>query len=555
MTIATVQAVSGRFLSSSDPQVLAIKGAWGVGKTYAWRKIVANNHEPTGLKDYCYVSLFGISSIPELALSIFAKTRKFEQIGTKPDIKSLAKGWLPTLLKKFDIPYLKNVSVGLEQIAPYVIKDTVICLDDFERSIKPTAEEILGFISYLKEECNCKIVLIFNEDRLGEKVEVYERYREKVVDIELLFSPSSEEAVQWAFPANMPSRQQAEDCVLSLEIANIRLLKKIADLITLLHPHLESFHPNVMQQAVATAVLFAWAYYDKNEDKPDYKFIRDWDVFKWVSKEGKSEKDQKTEKWAAVLRNYGLGSIDEFDLAISKVIEHGHIEETGLLAEATQLDARFKANELEHSFSKAWELFHNSFENNAEELVTALKESFKRAYSQISPTNLNSTVRLFRRLGHNDEANELIEFYIEHRAEEHSLFDLERFPFASNIDDKTLQDRFKEVVTAQSPPLNLLDTVRTVAKNRGWSPEQIQVIEQATVDDYYNLFMENQGEDLVLVIQSCLWFETVSGMKHLTEKPRAALERIGRLSVLNALRVMNFGVLIKDDEGEPAKSN
>ena len=85
-----------------------------------------------------------------------------------------------------------------------------------------------------------------------------------------------------------------------------------------------------------------------------------------------------------------------------------------------------------------------------------------------------------------------------------------------------------------------------MAQNRGWSTEQIRVIEQATVDDYYNLFMENQGENLVLVIQSCLWFETVSGMQHLAENPRVALERIGKQSSLNALRVRGFGVLIKE---------
>ncbi len=546
MTIATVQAVSRQFLTNSDPQVLAIKGAWGVGKTYAWHQIVKDNQNATGLKRYCYVSLFGVSSIPELALSIFAKTQEFEQIGTNPNIKSWAKVWLPTLLKKFDLPYVKNVSVGLEQLAPHLIKDTVICLDDFERSFKPSAEEILGFISYLKEERNCKVVLIFNEEKLGEKGESYGRYREKVIDIELLFAPSSKEAVEWAFPANMPCRQFAEECVLSLEMANIRLLKKIADLIALLHLHLKSFHPNLMQQAVSMAVLFAWAYYDKNEDKPDMSFILGWNSFKWALNERKEEKDPKIEAWAAVLRNYNLISIDEFDLAISKVIEHGHIEETGLLSEATKLDSRFMANDLENSFSKAWNLFHNSFKNDKEELITALKESFRRAYQQISPTNLNSTVRLLRKLGHDNDANEMIDIYIKNRSNEHSLFDLDKYPFSGNIDDEILRDRFKEAVKANRPALNLLDTVRTVAQNRGWSTEQIRVIEQATVDDYYNLFMENQGENLVLVIQSCLWFETVSGMQHLAENPRVALERIGKQSSLNALRVRGFGVLIKE---------
>ena len=60
MTTATVRSVVERFLKSSDPEVLVLKGAWGVGKTYAWNKWVADSKNALPLKSYCYVSLFGI---------------------------------------------------------------------------------------------------------------------------------------------------------------------------------------------------------------------------------------------------------------------------------------------------------------------------------------------------------------------------------------------------------------------------------------------------------------------------------------------------------------
>ena len=34
-------------------------------------------------------------------------------------------------------------------------------------------EEVLGFVTTLKEEKNCKVVLIFNDEELGERSEVY----------------------------------------------------------------------------------------------------------------------------------------------------------------------------------------------------------------------------------------------------------------------------------------------------------------------------------------------------------------------------------------------
>jgi hypothetical protein len=55
------------------------------------------------------------------------------------------------------------------------ISDLLICLDDFERMPKDgmQMEEVLGFVTTLKEEKNCKVVLIFNDEELGERSEVY----------------------------------------------------------------------------------------------------------------------------------------------------------------------------------------------------------------------------------------------------------------------------------------------------------------------------------------------------------------------------------------------
>lgn len=36
MSIKLIKQQINRFLSSQTPEVISIKGAWGVGKTYAW---------------------------------------------------------------------------------------------------------------------------------------------------------------------------------------------------------------------------------------------------------------------------------------------------------------------------------------------------------------------------------------------------------------------------------------------------------------------------------------------------------------------------------------
>jgi hypothetical protein len=65
-----------RFLGREEPEVLCIRGAWGVGKTYSWKRYLKEAHEQhrIALSRYAYVSLFGINSLDELRYSIFENT-------------------------------------------------------------------------------------------------------------------------------------------------------------------------------------------------------------------------------------------------------------------------------------------------------------------------------------------------------------------------------------------------------------------------------------------------------------------------------------------------
>ncbi len=557
MTVTTVKSVATRFLTTENPEVLALKGAWGVGKTYFWNQIVQELKSLIKLPSYCYVSLFGIASLSELRLAIFAKTQPVKRIGEKLDAETINKEWASLgwgafrsfthgLVNIKDAPYLKNLFIGLDTIAPHLIKNTIICLDDFERlSDRIQPDELLGFVSALKEEKGCKIVLIFNEEQLSDKKEVYNKYREKVVDIELLFSPTAEEAVELAFPTNLPLRDLVRRCATSLGIRNIRILRKIASLTDLIHKEVRDFHQGVMEQAVTTLVLVAWSYYDKNDRKPTIQFIRDWNRMLWdFNVKEKKEEDPHRLEWAGVLRDYGLLHMDEFDLAISKVIEHGYIEETGLLEEATKLDAQFHANELENSFTEAWKLFHNTFTDNKAELIQALTNSFRKSVRHISPLNLNGTVKLLRELERNDLADELIEYYVQVRGGEEQLFDLEAYPFAGDINDAVVRKRFDQKHAAVQQLPNLVDAVKGMAQKSGWSKAEIQVLEYATENDFYNLFKLEHGDELSRVVKTCLQFEGFAGHQAIGQKARAALERVGQECQLNAIRVKRYGISV-----------
>src|SRR5665648_562315 len=91
MSLKKIQSAVNNFLSSRTPEVLAIKGAWGVGKTYFWDKFVKSaSHDPRyRFQRYAYVSLFGVSSLDELKFAIFERTVDRSQIGERICIDNL----------------------------------------------------------------------------------------------------------------------------------------------------------------------------------------------------------------------------------------------------------------------------------------------------------------------------------------------------------------------------------------------------------------------------------------------------------------------------------
>jgi Cdc6-like AAA superfamily ATPase len=220
MSVQEVREVVEKFLSQSENEVLAIKGTWGVGKTFAWHRLVTDFKSIITPKTYCYVSLFGIASIADLRMSILSNSTPTESIGTgltlssiKRNFRSVAVAKANALRRKFsDIDggaVLKDVYVTLDALTPSLIRDRLICLDDFERldTDKLSHDALLGFITTLKETADCKIALILNDAQVPEQDGMYPLYREKVIDKEIKFDPTVEEAIAWGLEEDMPHYQ------------------------------------------------------------------------------------------------------------------------------------------------------------------------------------------------------------------------------------------------------------------------------------------------------------------------------------------------------------
>jgi len=560
MTLSVVKAEIERFLRSEEAEVLVLKGGWGTGKTFTWKKLIAEfvSRESLPTIRYSYVSLFGVNSLQDFKFLLFQQSVPNSTIGNDPSISAFrenALGFSETFARKgfnwfAKLPILKDFSSEVRSLAFLSIKKTLVCVDDFERKAKELeARDVLGLISQLKEEKGCKVVLIMNDGGLDEAdFKEFEKYREKVIDIELGFDPNVEECISIGLDSEDELDRKLEPKLLKLGIKNIRVIFRIKRLIRIVLPHLREFEPEILDQAIHTIALFSWCYLSDDSVSPNYDFVKNSGLKLMGLSDDEISDVEKA--WSGILQDYGFISVDEFDLVLADVVETGYVNPNSFSNPLSALNAQLLANKGEKSFSEAWHHYHDSFDNNQEEVINLIYERFRENVKYISALNLNGTVSLLRELGRDDLADTCISHYIENRRDEPKLFDLDSYSFAGDITDKRLRQEFNRVHIDIAPQKSLRETVREIAGKNGWGRRDIEVMAEASEDDYYELFKTEQGRHLHSFVNACLQFKRIQGTsdreRSISDNAEAALRRIATESKVNRRRVAIYGIHIED---------
>lgn len=552
MSVQITKAVLSDFLSNAETDVLALTGAWGTGKTYAWREALLAHKDDIKFKQYCYVSLFGINSMTELRMSLFTKSVAVATLGKKLDLDtinehwgSIAKDWFKGQYERFgpmlkSLPHGSSVSLGLESLVPSAVRDTLVCFDDFERLNTINPKDVLGLITELSEERGCKVALIFNAEKLGAKEE-YRAYREKAIDFEVLYAPTVQEAFDLVFDAAFPNRDLVLRHVVDLGITNVRILRKLQQLITRIVAATGGMHANVIKTSIATTVLLCWCAYASDVAKPKIEDIENWNTA-LISFKKEAEQDPVTLAWVQRLKAYGFIHVDDLDLAIARIVERGYVEGTGLVEVAKKLDEELRSKEKSVSFSAVWRRFHNSFSDDQDAFIAELYDTALHAIAHIGIGDLNGTVRLLRDLKRDDLADSLIDKFVDANKAKPSTFDLKEHPFGGSIDDAKLRATFDAVHSEFRKLPGLEEAVTFMARNSGYNPEHIEAMLKATVDEYHAMFLkEHHDVELSSLVKwSLRWAD--SEHAEITAKAKEALERIKATSLLNSIRVSRYGV-------------
>ncbi len=199
--------------------VVALNGEWGIGKTYFWDLFVQKNlSEKLKNKEVVYVSLFGKETLKDIQTDIILQISKFGKLHEK--ITSVVGS---SKISGIDISSVLSLATKTD------FEDIVICFDDFERkSDKLYSKDILGLISQFKEQKNCKIIMIYNQNEVedGDK-KVVSDYKDKVIDYELHYRPTVAESYNAVSSRLKVFKDYPLEYLELKGINNIRVIKRV----------------------------------------------------------------------------------------------------------------------------------------------------------------------------------------------------------------------------------------------------------------------------------------------------------------------------------------
>jgi hypothetical protein len=237
------------------------------------------------------------------------------------------------------------------------------------------------------------------------------------------------------------SRRVAQLCT-RLGVSNIRLVKKIEQTINSIQPIVSKYDDEVFQDVSSSLALFAWSHMQPGE-APTLDFL--------VSKKTESrfgiDSDEtltpQEAAWNALLNDYGYIWTDKLDVALIEGVMNGYFDPAAIEQLAKEFHDKIEVRKVGNKFEEAWRLYHDSFEDNQDAVLDAILDSFKSSFHQITPLNLDGTVRLMKKLGREKQAAEIIALYVGQRNERREFFDLSANLFFDTGADPDVAEAFR----------------------------------------------------------------------------------------------------------------
>ena len=281
------------YADNTNPQyAVMLKGKWGCGKTHLikeWKKRfdgTADTDEEITLKPI-YISTYGMDSVNDIKTAIDRELNPFFYSKTGRFIKGVLKLAGKVVFKTSmdfneDSKEDGSFSATLDSLSLLQVKDDSIkgvkflIFDDIERCLIEM-KELLGFINYFVEHCNCHVVVIGDENHLEKLPKaVLDEFKEKTIGKEFEIQPDIEEAIEY-FLGEVPVSDYLKEmrdfiiaCFKCTKSDNLRVLRQcLYDF----KSHLNKLPPdlvekdNIFLKNILGSFIAVYAEYNNSENK------------------------------------------------------------------------------------------------------------------------------------------------------------------------------------------------------------------------------------------------------------------------------------------------
>lgn len=515
----SVERVLNALVSSRTGEAIALQGPWGVGKTYFWNNsIVPKLLDKPWKKRYSYVSLFGVNSLQELKVALAVATEEFDRDARKkhrlgwPVIGWFWRGWgwLSDALK-----VVPKVGAGLsnliDRIGFYMVRDRVICFDDVERRGKSLdLKDFFGLVSYLAELRECRVLVILNSDRLGvdsEDQRTWEDVREKVFQGEVNFNPSADQAVELALEADVAERWQVAlgAAFTQLGVSNIRLVRRGAKFMRLLMEEMEGRVPrsDTVDRMAYVVALLVYSIHGRGVGGPPFDRIQNQTrIGVMAAMNAEDTRSQKERDWDRAISNYNVYLHTALDSVLVDMVRNGYPNGDAFRSAIDEAEVSNEVFEHMQAWGRAWRLYHDTVSDNENAIIAEFERTWPPVSAYENQVNLQSAVRILRKLGRPDLATRFIQQWVGERAGDRIklLDDRELHSFDRITDEEILAEvnaaRMK--TKAIMPPMQAFE----VLMERGAYPEDaIASLAETSVADLLSVVEEIDSKDLSSTIK------------------------------------------------------
>lgn len=497
---------------AGDDQVLVIKGAWGVGKTYFWDRYIETRIKKKDLKQiaYSYVSLFGKISLADIRASVFqsAKSiatndniqRRFDEelesssglLKLTPWVREATEkargkapliGWLTNLARS--TPFTDKYSGIIASLEYGLVKDYIVCFDDLERKgAALSIREVMGLADELARRKSCKVVLIFNDNSFSDEKDKreFDAYREKVVDAELDYGPTHKQNLECSLPVEHPLFTKIEPLIEALDLKNIRVLKKLIRLIDSFWPDLEKSDEWIVEEFTNHATILCWSYYMRDTALP-FSFIKtklEENPWGWYFNSKNEEIPPDETRYRAITSTIKL-SPSTFDKHIIHFLERGYTNAEEVRAEIAELAQKVDVQRAHNELSQVWNKYTDSFAENQSEIISSFKSVLDQHADKIRVDEFSAALDMLAEFGEN--VTPYIDRYIAIHSPAIASMDRHDFSISRRISYKPLLDRITEV-QAERSSLDIDQVAMKIAVNRGWNPEDIDFLVSISTDEF-----------------------------------------------------------------------